>query len=404
MLAGAKLVAVQLRDIPESEVSECLPGLETSDGAGQVHCRTRVNGADLRAADLRAAEAWKAELRSADLTGANLEEASLAHSFLTGATLQWAQLEKAVLWGADLRAAVMLGVVAPGANLTCADLRGTLLKDAQLERSELVGADLEAADLRGSSIDTATLRASSDCDSGDGIAPAISVAWAELPNAVWPLLDSEFALFHLKGIAPDQRRPPGGAPAMDPERVQLYELGLAKARTEVACSDTQEAGLGAGGSLAEGIAHRIAAEYRHQDSQTPEVEDVRVRDAYFVVAGFLLSGHCDDPAEAAGAKVGRTLDGPDLRELERLRCLWIAQRSDEADAREALSETGSKIFGEESRVTDLLARDLPDEAERCRARADAEGARRAPASVTTGASGDGRAHATAPGDGPCSGS
>lgn len=369
VLAGAKLVAVQVGDIPEDDVSECLFGLKTLDSAGQVYCRTRLSGADLSTADLRGAEGWKAELRSANLSGANLEGARLEHSTLTGAILKSARLSKAVLWGADLRAAVMLGVVAPGANLTCADLKGTLLKDAELQQSAFAGVDLNAADLRGSSIDQAILRATSDCDPENGSEQAVSLAWADLPELALPLLHSEYGMYHLTGIAGEQQPLVMAAEARDPERVQVYELGLAKELAELVCSDGQDTEISAGGSLAEGIARRIAAEYRHQDSQTPGKENMTVRDSYFVVAGFLLFGRCNVLSEAEVAEPRRTLDHPDVRELERLRCLWIGHQDDYVGARHTLLATWFKWFGSEEQIPDVLAPDLMDEARRCREQA-----------------------------------
>ena len=90
-------------------------------------------------------------------------------------------------------------------------------------------------------------------------------------------------------------------------------------------------------ALPRGIAQRILTEYQHADDQTPGKEDVPVRDAYFVVAGALLSKQCE-PGEAALSET--ETDG-----LKHLRSLWNKQHEDDPGASQTLLDNWDKVDG-----------------------------------------------------------
>jgi uncharacterized protein YjbI with pentapeptide repeats len=355
IVKNAKLLTARIGDIPREELAECLPGLETDDGQKKPFCRTRMAEADLSGSDLRFVEGGKADLQSADLTGANLEGAILEHSWLAGANLEWATLPEAKLRGADLRGATMFGAVAPKAELTCARLEGALLRDTKLEEIGLAGANLTAADLRGSSLDGASF-GDQDCNPDESQSFSLHLADLTeiLPTHRWPnaarTTNYSAVIEFLTNAVRDPNNP--DQPHVFEERSDakklLYEVGLAKQLTQLACeadrnaapSDGQADLKGLRRALSSGIAQRILTEYQHADDQTPGKRDVPVRDAYFIFASVALD---DGQCEHGRMGLKHELTGSEIAGLQQLRCVWKEQQgADFESAVDTISENAPK--------------------------------------------------------------
>jgi hypothetical protein len=230
-------------------------------------------------------------------------------------------------------------------NLICAQLQGALLKDATLQQSQAFGVDLRAADLRGSDVDQALLNATPDCNPTTGAVRKASLA---LANLRLPQIGSDVAFAGLPmlrffeedvlDIEELKIEEVTGA-----EQAQVYELLLAKSLSELACTkDEADPQAGPNVSLSRGIVQRMLVEHRHADNLTPKPNDIPVRDVYFLVAGFFLTGVCRSAAEPVESAVIRdTLNDADIGDLQHLRCLWFQQQSP-ADYR-TLKETWTKL-------------------------------------------------------------